>query len=89
MPFQELVEELFYPKHKENWATNNVATTLASEPVKMIMTELTDNRKATSKHFPRIQWKYSILEIIEHIKQDGIGKKSNNSVSESGFAVFQ
>ena len=35
--------------------------------------------------FPCIQGEYSMLEATKNMKQDVIGKKSNNSVSESGF----
>ena len=53
------------------------------------MVELRDTRKAITNHFSFIQGKCSMSEAIEHIKQYGIGKKANNSVSESDFKVFK
>ena len=66
-----------------------VATTLVSEATTMIIMVLIDNRKATSKHLSYIKGKCIISKATEQMKQDGIGKKSNNSLSASGFAVFK
>ena len=89
LPFDELTTELFYPKHSENWANNQIETKLTSEAATAIMMELTDTRKATSKHFSFIKVMYSISEATRQMKQYGIGGKSNNSLSESGFTAFK
>ena len=89
LPFDNLITVIFYPKRAENWATTQVATTLASEKATIIMMELTDTRKATSKHFSFIKVMYSISEATKQMKQYGIGGKSNNSLSESGFTAFK
>ena len=80
MNFYKFIEELFYPKRAENWSTTRVATTLESESATMIIIKLTYTRKATSKHFSCIQGSYIMSEATEHMNQDGIGKKANNSV---------
>ena len=47
--FEEFTAELLYPKHAENRATTQVATTLVSEAVSMIVMELTDTLKSNLK----------------------------------------
>ena len=87
--FYEFTAELFYPKCVENQERTQVATTLSSEADTMIMMELIDTRKFTSKHFSCIQGQYSMLEATEHMKQYGIGKKAINGVLDRSFSVFK
>ena len=48
---------MIYPKLAENWSMNQVATTLASDAVTIIIMLLTYTRKYTSKHLSCIQVK--------------------------------
>ena len=80
MPFEKFIAELFYPKLAENRATTQVPITLASVAATMIMMELTDTRKATSKNLSCIQGKCSISDATEQINQDVSGNNAINSV---------
>ena len=80
MHFNKLAAELFYPKRAGKRATTQAATTLTAESATMIIMELIDTRKATSKNFPSIQGKYSMSEATEQINPGGIWKKADNSV---------
>ena len=89
LTFDELTAELFYPECVENQSMTPVATTLVSESATMITMELAETRKANSKTLSYIQGKYSMSEATEQINQDGIGKKTNDSVLENRLTEFK